>query len=207
MAVRFKKLIDLFGEGDPWALAFVANYSIFNHQEVGRLRTQRIQPLSRFITHQGGTSPVDVLSRLELTHYLRNTLLRDVDQMSMANSVEMRAPYVNHKLVEFVLSIPARNRTRKGRQKPLLVDATQHPLVTEISKRPKRGFVLPIPVWASKGSLHQSPIDADRLGLDRREVERVTQAYQSSKKTAGFAKYWSLQVLAQWAEANGMSAF
>ena len=51
-------------------------------------------------------TPEDTISRLELTRYMRNQLLRDSDVMSMAQSIELRVPFLDHRLVEDVLSLP-----------------------------------------------------------------------------------------------------
>src|SRR6202030_4309054 len=50
--------------------------------------------------------PVNRTSYLELRHYMSNTLLRDSDSMSMAHGLELRVPFVDHKLAEFLFWIP-----------------------------------------------------------------------------------------------------
>jgi asparagine synthase (glutamine-hydrolysing) len=67
--------------------------------------------------------PVNEYSRLELSCYLRNTLLRDTDVMSMRHSLEVRVPLLDHRLVETALLIPGDLKVHRSRKKPLLVDA------------------------------------------------------------------------------------
>lgn len=86
----------------------------------------------------------DTISALELTLYMRNQLLRDSDVMSMANSLELRVPFVDQRLFEAVAQIPADQRLSQG--KALLLQAV--PEVPEwVSNQPKRGFTFPFEQW------------------------------------------------------------
>ncbi len=67
---------------------------------------------------------VNAISQLELRGYMTNTLLRDTDAMSMAHSLEVRVPFVDVKVVDFVLSLPGEWKLRgNDGPKPLLADA------------------------------------------------------------------------------------
>ncbi len=92
------------------------------------------------------------ISWSELSHYMRDMLLRDSDQMSMAVSLEVRVPFLDHELVEFVLSLPASVKEKPGVVKSLLIEATADLLPPEIYQRRKMGFELPMPDWI-KGPL------------------------------------------------------
>ena len=94
------------------------------------------------------------ISWSELRHYLRDVLLRDSDQMSMAVSLEVRVPFLDHELVEFVLGLPAAEKERPGLVKSLLIDRTADLLPREIYDRRKMGFELPMPAWI-KGPLRE----------------------------------------------------
>ena len=86
----------------------------------------------------------DTVSRLELTRYMRNQLLRDGDVMSMASGVEVRVPFVDRALFEALSRLPARQRLQPT--KALLRQAV--PEVPEwVANRPKRGFALPFAQW------------------------------------------------------------
>ena len=92
------------------------------------------------------------ISWSELSHYMRDMLLRDSDQMSMAVSLEVRVPFLDHELVEFVLGLPAGEKEKPGLVKSLLIEATADLLPAEIYRRKKMGFELPMPRWI-KGPL------------------------------------------------------
>jgi asparagine synthase (glutamine-hydrolysing) len=98
---------------------------------------------------------VTYMTTLELRHYMKDTLLRDADMMSMAHALEVRVPLIDHVLVETVLPIAGKLKLddRHGRNKGLLVDAAP-PLPPPTASRRKMGFALPFDVWF-KGPLRQ----------------------------------------------------
>jgi asparagine synthase (glutamine-hydrolysing) len=93
-----------------------------------------------------------IISWVELTRYMRQMLLRDSDQMSMAVSLELRVPFLDHELVEYVLGLPAREKERYPGTKGLLIEACRDLLPAAVYQRPKSGFALPMQNWM-KGPL------------------------------------------------------
>jgi asparagine synthase (glutamine-hydrolysing) len=84
---------------------------------------------------------------MESTMYMRSQLLRDMDNFSMASSIELRAPYLDHRLFEQVIRVPGAFKRRIGRVKPLLVDSLPAALPSSITHLPKRGFTFPMELW------------------------------------------------------------
>jgi len=192
---KYEKLLQTIGSPDALAAAYLAHHSIFSQQGLERLRGGRRPPQTRFVRPQGGSSPLGKLSRLELSYYLRNTLLRDGDQMSMAHGLELRAPFVDYRLVELVSAIPAAARLHpQQRQKPLLVDAVGPNLPAAIAQRPKQGFGLPYERWLRSGLQVADILPAD-MGLDAQAVFAVTRRFLQGHH---WSRYWCLQVLAAW---------
>jgi asparagine synthase (glutamine-hydrolysing) len=104
-------------------------------------------------------TPGDTISRLELTRYMRNQLLRDTDVMSMAWGVELRVPFLDSCLFAALSRIPAATRLETG--KALLARAV--PEIPEwVARRPKRGFLFPMADWLG-GSWAQEFATVDRL--------------------------------------------
>lgn len=87
------------------------------------------------------------ISCFELQSYMVNTLLRDTDAASMANSLEVRVPFLDHRLVEFVARLPKDAKYRAGVPKSLLVEAMGDLLPDEVVGQAKRTFTLPWDVW------------------------------------------------------------
>jgi asparagine synthase (glutamine-hydrolysing) len=88
------------------------------------------------------------VTALELRAYMHNQLLRDSDVMSMAHSLELRVPFLDHPLVELLARIPPKyKRSSSSEPKHLLVSSLPAKLPAEIWQRPKKGFTLPYAVW------------------------------------------------------------
>jgi asparagine synthase (glutamine-hydrolysing) len=146
------------------------------------------------------------ISWTELSGYMRHMLLRDSDQMSMAVSLELRVPFLDHELVEFVLGLPAGQKKRRGGTKALLVEACRDLLPLAVYQRPKRGFVLPMREWMS-GAL----ADFVRDGLDAvRDRELISTEFVAEVKRAfgadalHWTRLWSIVVLGHFATRHDL---
>jgi len=89
-------------------------------------------------------TPRDTVSRLELTGYMRNQLLRDSDVMSMAHGLELRVPFLDLPLADTLFRLPAATRLQPGKR--LLVQAVPE-LPPWILSQPQRGFTFPFQYW------------------------------------------------------------
>jgi asparagine synthase (glutamine-hydrolysing) len=92
----------------------------------------------------------DALSRifyLDLKTNLVDDILTKVDRASMANSLEVRVPLLDHKVVEFAYSLPLHMKVRNGQGKYLLRNAMSHLLPKELLDRKKKGFRIPMVPW------------------------------------------------------------
>ena len=149
---------------------------------------------------------VDRVSRLELKGYMANTLLRDTDAMSMAHSLEVRVPLIDHEVVEFATQIPAALKLSNGRTKVLLTDALTDLLPAEVVARPKRGFEMPVAHWLRhelRPVLDEvfSPGAVARRGLfDPTEVDSIYRAFLDGRGT--YMRVWALAVLELWLSAT-----
>src|SRR5205809_719303 len=100
-----------------------------------------------FLETAGTTDPLNWMTFLDLKLRLPELLLMRVDKMTMATSVEARVPFLDHKLVEYVLAIPQNDKVRGFKLKHLLKRAVAGILPQEIINRPKQGFGVPIREW------------------------------------------------------------
>lgn len=92
----------------------------------------------------------DIISRLQhvdLKVYLPDDILVKADRMSMANSLELRVPFLDHRVVEFAASLPPRLKLRRLTKKYILRHAMSRLLPPKILRGKKRGFNVPIPIW------------------------------------------------------------
>lgn len=83
----------------------------------------------------------------ETTANLTGDMLVKVDRMSMANSIEVRCPLLDHKLGEFAASLAPEWKMRNGQGKFILVDAMRDRLPPELLTREKKGFAVPLSHW------------------------------------------------------------
>jgi asparagine synthase (glutamine-hydrolysing) len=91
--------------------------------------------------------PLDLMLYLDSKTYLPGDILTKVDRMSMAVSLEARAPLLDHKLIEFVTRIPPSLKLRGLDTKYILKEAVRDLVPAEILSRPKQGFGLPLQEW------------------------------------------------------------
>ncbi len=78
---------------------------------------------------------------------LENDMLRKVDLMSMSNSLEVRTPFLDHNLVEYVFSLPSEYKIDQKNRKKILKDAFKNELPKEVFERKKHGFEIPLEKW------------------------------------------------------------
>lgn len=158
---------------------------------------------SRITANCDGADPINQASALELGGYMPNMLLRDTDAMSMAHSLEVRVPLIDHKVVEKMLSIPGPVKMDSQTPKWMLVNAASD-LPREIIDRPKRGFELPFSHWL-QGAMRprvEAALQSRHLGevLNREAVEDVWRSFIEGRLT--WARAWSLFALGEWMEIN-----
>jgi asparagine synthase (glutamine-hydrolysing) len=149
--------------------------------------------------------PVNRVSYLESHCYMRNTLLRDSDSMSMAHGLELRVPFLDRALVEACFRIPGVRKLEGNLPKGLLLASLGVALPGEIVNRRKRGFTLPFERWM-RGEMRQ-PVEAALLGSGRNRASLNSQAVRDvwNRFLAGetsWSRPWSLFVLARWCEKN-----
>ena len=146
--------------------------------------------------------PIGAVSWLEMRSYMLNTLLRDTDSVSMAQSLEVRVPLLDTPLVEFVGSLPDAARQRPGILKALLVEALSGILPAEILSQRKRTFTLPWEEWLRgplRARLERSfgdPAPAFAAHMHADGVRSVWNAFLAEKTS--WSRPWALYVLNEW---------
>jgi asparagine synthase (glutamine-hydrolysing) len=147
------------------------------------------------------------VSIAEYFGYTQQTLLKDTDQMGMAVSLEIREPFFDHELIEFVLGIPD-NIKYPNYPKQLLVESLGDLLPPEIVYRRKQGFTFPWKIWMKnelksfceshiKRICERDFINADQL------LKKWRQFLKDDKKII-WMELWLFVVLEYWLEKNGV---
>ena len=160
-------------DGENWASFYFDNfYSGFSDDLQGALLSESVRGSSPYanVLEIWESSKGDVLHRLLYTDtksYLLELLMKQ-DQMSMAASIESRVPFLDHPLVEFTTTIPARFNIRGLSGKHVLKSAVEDLLPATIIHQKKLGFPTPIHDWLA----HEGTRRVEEILLSPRSVER-----------------------------------
>ena len=148
-STRVRRLGDFLQYAPTPETAYRSFRGVFSHWEACQiLKSYFPEDFARIriapIDIQTLPSLEDEVSRLEISRYMRNQLLKDSDVMSMVSGLELRVPFVDKTLLESISSIPSNLRLQTG--KKLLVQAVPE-IPNWIFNRPKRGFMFPYEKW------------------------------------------------------------
>jgi asparagine synthase (glutamine-hydrolysing) len=144
------------------------------------------------------------LQQMDLTRYLPLDVLTKVDRMSMAHSLEVRVPLLDHRLVEFAATLPLADRLRGRSTKHLLKCALRGLVPDEVLQRPKRGFAIPLGRWFQgplRGFTRDLLLSRQSFARDvfeRPALERLLSA--SSDADLGL-KLWTVLSFELWCRA------
>ena len=146
----------------------------------------------------------------DLMIYLPNDPLVKVDRMSMAHSLEIRCPLLDHDLIELAFRIPTRTKSPNGQSKPLLRRLAERKLPSNIINLPKRGFSAPVSRWLASDYANQFRDDVlgasarTRDILDTARVARMFEDHRQGRADHAFA-LWAVWMLEKWARQDGAS--
>lgn len=153
--------------------------------------------------HRGNPDFLQKMTYIEFMNRLPELLLMRVDKMSMATMVEGREPFLDHRLVEFVLQIPRSLRIKNGVAKYLLKKAVEGIVPNEVICRRKQGFAAPMNEWL-RGDLHDwlksellsSTLVKEEI-LNPSHIGKLLSIHKSGKKDFG-QLLWNLLNLSLW---------
>jgi asparagine synthase (glutamine-hydrolysing) len=128
--------------------------------------------------------------------YMQDDILTKVDRASMMHSLEVRAPFLDIELVDFVRRIPHQYKYRNGETKYILKKALEKVLPHNILYRPKKGFGVPIGPWFRDGLLDESGVEALRP-LDTAFIARKFAAHRKGASDER-AFLWNAWLLGRW---------
>jgi asparagine synthase (glutamine-hydrolysing) len=159
-----------------------------------------------FRSHFDRVRDLDPLNRMlyvDLKTWLPNDILVKVDRMAMANSLEVRSPLLDQKVIELAASMPPDLKYRKGRSKYLLKRHAERRAPSSVINRPKKGFSIPLALWL-RNSLRSTAEDlllSDRaLGRGYFQAEHLRRMW--ARHQEGIQDYahhlWALMTLEVW---------
>lgn len=183
---------------------------VLNAGEVKKLlgATPHMNEVMRIAASFSPAKKNSVISRVticEINTYLQNVLLRDTDQMSMAHALEVREPFLDYRLVEYVLSLPDSVKIPVTPKK-LFVDAMGDLLPMEIVNRSKMGFTFPWKNWM-KGELKKfCEEQLQYLGssgiMDKNALSALWERFMNDDPRVTWSRVWPLITLGAWLKLN-----
>jgi asparagine synthase (glutamine-hydrolysing) len=126
----------------------------------------------------------------------------------MAHSLEVRVPFLDLEVVRLVIGLPGAWKLNGGRQKPLLQDALDDLLPTEIMNRPKMGFTLPFEDWMQVRLRKQIETtfgderQFESIGLKPGSVREIWRQFLRAPEQVGWSRPWALYILGRWCEQH-----
>jgi asparagine synthase (glutamine-hydrolysing) len=141
--------------------------------------------------------------KFDQQYYLPDDILVKSDRMSMAHSIEVRPPFLDHRLIEFAAKLPAKLKIQGSRQKVLLKELMRDKLPPTILQRKKVGFDIPAHEWF-RGPLRELLMETLESGEAEHgelfrfdEIYKLTQLHMNRSINIGF-HLWGLMVLFLW---------
>lgn len=210
----------LQARGDLLA-TYQVSYALFNREFLSELSDgsapvgvqiglpeNRVSELSSLVQ---GASDLRAVSALELACFVTERLLRDIDCTSMASSLEVRVPLLDHEVIAATAGLDDSDRFKPLMRKQVLRRIAQEHLGDALADRPKSGFVLPFEVWcreALRGEVDDLLRDVAlirSIGMNPTAVHRLWSAFQRGAPGIYWTRIWSIFVLLWWCRQYGVS--
>jgi len=170
------------------------------------LAARKTSPISFLVPYYERATSLDIVSKvafMDLHTYLPCDILAKVDIASMAYSLECRSPFLDHKLVEWTVSLPASMKMRHLQTKRALRKAFGHLLPPCVLRRQKKGFGVPLAQWF-RTDLREYVQDVLVHGiciqeglLEKKGISNLVKEHSQGNRDHGY-RLWSLLVLEEW---------
>ena len=194
---------------EPFPDSYLSGVALSRPQQLaallGRNADADYRALHGLFNAQDRRPMLDRIVDADIHSYLLDDILVKLDRMSMAASIEGRAPLLDHRVVEFAVRLPVSLRVRDGRGKHLLRQVARRWLPSSVLDKPKQGFGIPLPEWfrASLGDM-AADVFAGRRFRERgwvqaEAVDALLRAHR--QRSADHAEtLWQVLCLELWAQ-------
>jgi asparagine synthase (glutamine-hydrolysing) len=206
------KLMDLFKNKRITLSSFYHNSrSIFLRNEIENLGVSLSPNSSWFDLNKNDIKKYPLLSQYgigELTNYTLDVLLKDTDQMSMASALEIREPFFDYHLIEFLISVPDKFKYQSNVPKSLLVKALGDFLPHEIVYRPKKGFAFPWEKWIRNELFPFCIQNINALStrdiFDKKTLTNLINDFKNNRNGILWLHIWTLVTIEAYLKENNL---
>ncbi len=187
---------------------FIGNARIFSDQEKEELLMQRNLPSVHEVTapfYREAASYDDVtkMQYIDIHTWMTGDILVKADKMTMANSLELRVPFLDHHVFEYAATIPAKYKISHGTTKYVLRQAFSGLLPAAAVNRPKRGFPVPTRAWlrsSLQSQVEELLLESPLIKYFSGDVIRKLLADHREARADNSRHLWVLVILAVWME-------
>ena len=194
--------------GIPIDERYIGNAHIFSTQEIKQLLKNNTDVLSseEVLKDQyeknAGLENMSRMQQIDINNWLPGDILQKADRMSMANSLELRVPYLDYDVFEFARKLPERAKIRKGQTKYLFRKVASKKLPDCIVRRKKLGFPVPIRLWIREEPWKSEIRKAFTSETARKyfQVEKLVELLEQhvKEKRDNSRKIWTVYMFLVW---------
>ena len=168
-------------------------------------REHVVEPMQRLQARVRGQNTLDAMLYIDTKSWLPDDLLIKADKITMANSLELRVPLLDHKVLEFAAALPTNLKVRGFTTKYLAKRALGHRVPKAILERKKAGFPVPYESWLRKdlrGWVHDILLDRTTTNRGYFSTPAINDMLARDEATGGYSKeIFSLATLELWHRA------
>lgn len=211
---RFAEAMGLNAKERYWRLASFTNaadaLNLFSQTAKDQLSLENFEERKQTVLHTiSEKGSINDILLTDTNLVLPNDMLTKVDLMSMANSLEVRVPFLDYELVNFIFSLPADYKINSLGRKRIAQDAFKEMLPAKLYNRPKKGFEVPLLKWfrgemksmITDDLLSQSLVEEQNI-FDYAEITKLKKQLFSSSPGDVHARIWGLIVFQWWWKKN-----
>lgn len=206
---RFADGIKLSAQDRYWLLAGFANevqsLKLFSKNSLEEFEKQQFIERKDELLKNISIGSINEVLLTDTQLVLPNDMLTKVDLMSMANSLEVRTPFLDYELVNFIFSLPEDFKINNSIRKRILQDTFREMLPTQLYNRPKKGFEVPLLKWFRKemkslitDDLLSKSFIEDQNIFSYNEIAKLKKQLFSSSPGDVHARIWGLIVFQWW---------
>jgi asparagine synthase (glutamine-hydrolysing) len=157
-----------------------------------------------YLRHISSPETLREIFLTDMNLVLSGDMLTKVDSMSMANSLEVRVPFLDYRVVDFIFSLPDDFKINRSMRKRILQDAFRDELPPELYNRPKKGFEVPMLNWLRKelkgmiDDLLSEKMISEQGIFNYTEIQKLKAQLNSSNPQDVHARLWALLVFQSW---------